>query len=91
MEVLRLEVTICDLKQKTFDSICVTEVVMCSASPFANSRDAGLYPSLRVLVLRQPHCSGDSAVCLAPFMWRDVHRAVLQVGRTVFERGRLCQ
>jgi hypothetical protein len=41
--------------------------------------------------LRQPHCSGDSAVGLAPFMWRDVHLADLQEGQTVWEQGGVCQ
>jgi hypothetical protein len=35
--------------------------------------------------------SGDSAVSLAPYVRCDVRGAELQVGQTLFERGRVCQ
>jgi len=90
MEVLRLEVTICDLKRNIIDSICVTEVVMCSASPFANSRDAGNAPVVAGLFCASLVSGG---LCCEPRAVRAVRCASSRSagGRTLGEAGGWCQ
>jgi len=59
-------------------------------SPLSNNCAAGVAPVIAGLILRQL-LSGDSAMCLAPCVQCDVHLTNLQVGRTVFEGGGVCQ